>query len=199
LFKDTLSKPIKTIEFVQSRLRSSLDIYKKGGHVTKIYSDRIFKLLFDNKRVIDLPEEMKDKTDYSDFLLDSKPGVDIEEIGYLRKLSTLSIAKTYDKGLPSNKTKSYKDYTDVVIRNFLKTLLNGELEVDGLVFDSYSSIIEFIKGYKKNIRISKQSLSNLKNRPIVLKSVPYNEETELFIGYVKTKFPNFNSQKVFNK
>lgn len=198
LFKNTLSKPTKNIEFVQSRLRSSLDIYKKGGHVTKVYTDRAFKLLFDNKRVIDLPESLRDKIDYSDLLLDSKPGVDVKELSYLRDMSTLTIKKVFDKRLPRTTTNKYKDYTDLVIRNFLKALLNGGLENDGLNFDNYESIIDFIKGYKKSIRISKQSLSNLKNRPIVLKSVPYNEETKNFINYVKTKFPHFKPGKVFN-
>jgi hypothetical protein len=42
----------KTIEYIQSSLRSALSISKKGGHVTMTYRDQKFSFRFDNKRII---------------------------------------------------------------------------------------------------------------------------------------------------
>ena len=63
----------------------------------------------------------------------------------------------------------------------------------------YSSIINFIKGFKIDYRISKQSLSNLKHRPLIKKQVPKTDETILFISYVKTKYSEFDETLFFNK
>jgi len=43
----------KTIEYVQGRLRSASDIYKKGGHVTMVRRDQLFRMHFDNRRILE--------------------------------------------------------------------------------------------------------------------------------------------------
>lgn len=48
----------KTLRFSQSRLMSSLDIVKEGGHVTMIPSEKNYMLRFDNKRVV-IPTPIK--------------------------------------------------------------------------------------------------------------------------------------------
>lgn len=52
VFSQALKSEKKTIGFVQHRLRSATDIYKKGGHVISTYKDQIFRLHFDNRRVL---------------------------------------------------------------------------------------------------------------------------------------------------
>ena len=53
-------------------------------------------------------------------------------------------------------------------------------------------MIKFIKGYKPNYRISKSSISHLKHRPIIMKSVPLTEDVLKFREYVRKTFPNFD-------
>lgn len=91
-----------------------------------------------------------------------------------------------------------KDYTNLAIRNFIKGLLSIPPKYN-LVndFKSYSEIIDFIKNYKRKIRISKSSLSNLKNRRMVIKAVPRTKETERFTEYVKTRYKNFDDKTFF--
>ena len=57
---------------------------------------------------------------------------------------------------------------------------------------TYADIIDFIKGYKENKKITKQSISNLKNRKLIFKSVPRTPETLDFVEYVKKTFENFD-------
>jgi len=57
----------KTIDYVQTGLRSASDIYKKGGHLLMTFKDRAFNLDYDNKRCI----VFKDDSDVS--LFDSVP------------------------------------------------------------------------------------------------------------------------------
>lgn len=59
-----INKSDKSIEFVQSGLRSATDILKKGGHLIQKYSDRRYSLEYDNKRCI---------INNDDSMLDSKP------------------------------------------------------------------------------------------------------------------------------
>ena len=40
----------KKIEYINTSLRSALEIYKKGGHVTKSYRDQRFRLFYDGRR-----------------------------------------------------------------------------------------------------------------------------------------------------
>ncbi|HEY0580042.1 MAG TPA: hypothetical protein VGC75_04990 [Candidatus Nitrosocosmicus sp.] len=102
------------------------------------------------------------------------------------------------KTTKTNLKVANKDYTDLAIRNFIKGLFSIPPKYN-LVndFKSYSEIIDFIKEYKINIRISKTSLSNLKNRRMVIKAVPRTKETERFTEYVKTRYKNFDDKTFF--
>jgi len=66
-----------------------------------------------------------------------------------------------------------------------------------LVLDRYDKIIEFVKTFDPKYKISKSSLSNLKNRKLVNKQVPKNDDTVLFVEYVKSKYPNFDEKLFF--
>jgi hypothetical protein len=60
-------------------------------------------------------------------------------------------------------------------------------------------VIEFIKGFDNKIKISKQSISNLKSRKMIFKTVPRSKETLKFIDYVKRKYKDFNDEEFFKK
>lgn len=70
---DTLNTDEKELEFIQTSLRSALDLYKDGGHVTMIQKDQTFRLHYDNRRLIDAYESDIENpiTDPSRVLLDS--------------------------------------------------------------------------------------------------------------------------------
>ena len=57
----------KNIDFLFTTLRSSTEIYKKGGHVTPIFKDQRYSMAYDNKRRI------KDEKIFSPSLKDSEP------------------------------------------------------------------------------------------------------------------------------
>jgi hypothetical protein len=191
-FKNTLSKTDKSIEFVQARLRSALDIYRKGGHVTKVYTDRTFRLHFDNRREMIIPEGYENNTDFSNIIFDSKPVYNIKTVKYLRGMSKINLISKYDQRLGKTAiSNKYYDYTDLAIRNFIKGVLNGDYG-ENIKFDNYEAMIKFIKGYKPGFRISKSSISNLKNRPIIFKSIPLTEDVIKFRDYVRKFYPYFD-------
>jgi len=93
----------------------------------------------------------------------------------------------------------HKDYTDLAIRNFIKGLFSTPPKYNLINdFKNYSEIVDFIKDYKRNARISRHSVYKLKSRRIVIKSVPRTKETELFIEYVKTRYKNFDDNAFFD-
>jgi hypothetical protein len=101
LFIETLLKN-KELKFLQKQLRSGKDIFKHGGHVTEVLSDRIYRLLYDNKRFI-IEEDGKT-------LLDSKPLNTIEKGSLLRYISKLPKVNLYSRNVSnSNSSLAHKD------------------------------------------------------------------------------------------
>lgn len=55
-FLDIMQGNAKILEYSSTRLRGAKDLYKKGGHVTMIVRDQIFRLAYDNRRrIIEVP------------------------------------------------------------------------------------------------------------------------------------------------
>lgn len=182
LFLEALQND-REITFIQERLRSGKDIFIRGGHVTKVFSDRIFRLLYDNKRVI---IDVKDKT-----LLDSRPLDGIEEGELLRLISKLPKTSQYTRNMSNLASGKYKSKLELVIRNFLKALLKNELNLKIELFKNYSEVIRFIKTYNSDFAVTEDVLSQLKRRGKFNK-VRRTADSELFVDYIKTKFPNFD-------
>jgi hypothetical protein len=192
-FREVLGRDDKTMEFAQTSFRSALDIYKGGGHVTKVYKDQVFRLMFDNRRIIQ--DSGLGKIDASKVLLDSKPVPDAETSRSLRAMSKMYKQRTYNKESSIRSGNKYKDYTELAVRNFIKGLLSKPVmyNLEGTL-NSYTEIIEFIKEYDNNIKVSKQSISNLKNRKMIFKSVPRTKDTLRFVEYVKSKIERFDDR-----
>jgi len=163
-----------------------------------VYKDQIFRLQYDNRRIIIVPKGLENNIDFSSILLDSKPVPNKEYSKNLRFMSKLHKQRLYNKQSSILSGNKYKDYTDLAIRTFIKGLLSNppkyNLE-DGL--SDYSGIIEFLRKFNSSLKISKQSISNLKNRKMIFKSVPRTKENQEFVEYVKTKYPNFDDKTFF--
>ncbi|KAI3392955.1 hypothetical protein diail_4942 [Diaporthe ilicicola] len=68
---------------------------------------------------------------------------------------------------------------------------------DQVLFHEYRSLAQFVKSYEPNCRVTKQSVSNCKNRPVVFRVLPVTEETEAFVSLVKTAFPRFDPEDLY--
>ena len=170
-------------------MRSPLDIYKDGGHVTRTFNDQKFRLMYDNKRLI------IDSKDPNTKLLDSKPlsKSDIGEL--LRYIGNLPKSKQYSLNSGSTNNK-YNSNIELISRNFLKALLKNELGLDINKFSNYKEIVMFLRNYSDDINISENYISQLKRRGKYVK-IPWSIEAEKFVNYVKVKFPNFESDKIW--
>lgn len=189
LFLDKLKSNDKTLLFLRSSLRSALDIYKEGGHVTRTYSDQAFRLMYDNKRLI---------VDSNNTLLDSVPlnKADIGEL--LRYIGNLPKTKQYSRNSSSVNLNKYSNNIELIVRNFVKALLNNQLGLDINSFENYKHIVSFLSKYSNDIKISENYISQLKRRGSFVK-VPWSIENEKFVNYVKLKFPNFDSNKIWKE
>jgi hypothetical protein len=210
-FKKVLSSKEKYFEFTQSSLRGANEIYKKGGHVTPTYKDRIFRLMYDNRRLI-IDEDAKGKGnffsldfrnsfDVSSVLLDSRPLNSVEECARIRFISKIQISNLYNRNTSKRSGNVYKQYLEIAVKNFIKGYLNKEplFGLKGNEFKNYIELLEFIKGYEpaKHIKLTSQSISNLKHRKMIFKPVVKRKETLDFIEYVKTKIKVFNENDFF--
>lgn len=187
LFIEVL-KSDKEINFIQEQLRSGKDIFIHGGHVTKVFSDRIFRLLYDNKRFI-----INDK---SKTLLDSRPLHSVNEGALLRYISKLPKMAQYTRNMSNSVSGKYKSKLELIVRNFLKALLKNNLNLKLEEFNSYKDIINYLKNFNNKISINENSIAQLKRRGSFCK-VERTLESESFVKYIKLKFPNFNELQFY--
>jgi hypothetical protein len=191
LLKDTMNSKNKEIVYLNHRLRSSLDVFKHGGHVTSVYKDQVFRLFYDNKRVI--------QEGGGDFL-DSKPVQDIDQAELLRFLGKLPRKTMYEKNTTSvNSYKNtYKNTIDVVARNFIRNYLSGDLNLDNKYFKNYTELAEFVNNFDNSLKITPNIIAQLKRRPARPKIILKDSRSEKFVKYISEKFPSFNGSKFFN-
>lgn len=193
LVDETLDSEDKSFIFLRSQLRSAKDIYQKGGHVTKIYSDQNYRVLFDNKRSV------KNYTDTeTPELSDTRPLIDVEEGRLLRSISKLPKTVKYSRNLNTFSGK-YKNKQDLLIRNFIKALLNNELNLNREEFKTYKDIVDFINnGFDKKdkIFITENYIAQLKRRGNYVK-IPRDNDYDNFIEHVKNTFKDFEVDKLF--
>jgi hypothetical protein len=197
IYLDTFQSDTKTLEFIQTRLRSASDIYKKGGHVTTVYRDQLFRMHYDNRRKIIDPENSKD---FSSKLLDSQPVKNTEEAQNLRYISKLSKTGLFSKQTSSGlNTNTYKTYEDLSVRNFIKGLLATppKFNLNRTELDSYQKIIDFLQSYNPRFKYKLSAISNLKSRPIKMKSIPRTPQNEEFVKFIQTKFKDFDVDSFF--
>lgn len=167
-------------------------MFEKGGHATSVYKDQTFRLKFDNRRLI---TNNNPKSEINN-LLDSRPIKNAKACGDLRKLGNI-MTKLYDKTTHTLTGSLYKSKVDLAIRNFIRLYLDNTpgYGLEKGTFKGYKDIIKFVKGFDKGARISKQSISNLKHRRVILQLVPNVRETREFVDYIKTIFPDFACHK----
>jgi hypothetical protein len=188
LFLEALDSD-KELIYIQKQLRTGKDIFVKGGNVTEKLSDRKFRLMYDNKRRV---IEVEGTT-----LFDSAPLKNVEEVSLLRYISNLPKTKGYSRNLSSSDSGKYKNSLDLVVRNFVRALLNNLCGLDVKVFKNYSQIVNFLKEYDNKAAISENVISQLKRRGGFCK-VPKTLEGESFVEHVQVKFPKFDPEKFFN-
>jgi hypothetical protein len=205
-FISVLSSEDKYFEYIQNSLRGAVDIFKKGGHVTMVYRDQIFRLFYDNRREI-IETDGCDSNDQSKTLLDSKPLGHVDACRKLRFISKVHRSTPYNRHQSAGKVVSnkYKNNLEIAVRTFLKGYLHLEpyfdLDAPNPKFKCYNDLIDFIKAYKpaSRLSLSRQSISNLKNRKIMIKPVMRTPEAEEFVKYLKIEFASFNETKFFKR
>lgn len=190
----------KEIIYLEHRLRSALDVFKQGGHVVSVYSDKKFRLLFDNKRRITDDSLEGENKYFGDVLFDSEPVADIYEALLYRSLSKKPIAKKYQKRLTEVKFKNrYKNVLDITVRNFIRCLLSNQLNLRAEAFENYADIADFVNSYDSRIKLTPNIIAQLKRRVAKPKILKRDAVANSFVEYIKLKFPNFDSVKFFNE
>lgn len=151
-------------------------------------------MFFDNRRQI--IEEGLVGFDLSDNLQDSLPLPSVNACKRIRFLSKVISNKPYTKTTTRKSSSVYKTFLEVGVRNFLKGYLSKEkcFGLLGNEFLTVTALISFILGFvpAKGLKISHGSVSNLKHRQIIFRSVPNTKENIAFARYVKDHLPYFD-------
>jgi hypothetical protein len=202
-FKKVLSSDNKQFEFVAKRLRGAKDVFSNGGHVQPIYKDQKFRMYYDNRRKIVDAAGYKGY-DLSDKLLDSTPHTNASDALRARFVSKFPFTIPYNKQYSTPQIKNvYSNYLEIGVRNFIKGFVAKEpmFGLTGTEFKTYTDLINFITEFDSSreneirglykIKVSRQSIWNLRHRQLILKPIPKTPENISFSLYVKRRLPNF--------
>jgi hypothetical protein len=206
-FKDLLKSGEKFAEYTRKSLRGAKDIFDKGGHVTTVMKDQIFRLYYDNRRRIIDNRESTNSVDLSNVLLDSEPLKGIDQCKTLRFLAKFPTTKPFNKNNANKALTGYKSGLEIGVRNFIKAYYskNETFGLKGTEFKYVKDLINFINGSmstklkKDKIKISISSVSHLKRRKLFHRPVPKTDENIRFAAYIKLRFPHFNEELFLTK
>lgn len=132
------------------------------------------------------------------------PFVNKDECINYRSISKRNRLKDYNSLTshvsPLLKISTGRKHTSLAVVHFVKMLLSDKPQFSGMmgVFTNYNDIVNYIHAFDNSVKISKQSISNLRNRKIIQKQIPKNEDTLRFVEYIKIKFPDFREEFFFN-
>ena len=165
-----------------------------------VYSDRKFRLLFDNKRRINDKDLVLDDGGAVDVMYDSEPVADVHEALLYRSLSRKPISKKYQKRLSEVKFKNrYKNVLDISVRNFVRCLLTNRMNLRAEAFENYKELADFVNSYDPKIKLTVNVIAQLKRRVVKPKVLIRDSISNSFVEFVKLKFPNFDCDKFFNE
>jgi len=192
----------KTVSFVSTSLRSAITVYKKGGHVTMDYSDRDFRIMYNNNRVVV-------ENGLEDALLSTKPVKSIEESLTQRVYSRLTRGSLYQKYTSLKSINNYKSNLEIGIRAFLKDVLNGRNSVNMSLFAGYKGLLDFVHKYvydsgeklKRSLDSSYVSQIKMRSKDRMSKPrmVPRLSSIMNFFDYVKDRFPDYDTSLILSK
>jgi hypothetical protein len=186
----------KTLEYVQGSLRSARDIYKKGGHVTMKYRDQLFRLHFDNRRVLDWESTIPSTVEC---LIDSAPVACVKTGEGLRFIGSLVKKKLFGKYTSSSGNNKYKISDEIAVRNFLKGVVSTPplFNLPSDCFKTRKDLISFVERYNPALNISLESLSRYRQRKVKLGLVQRSKESDKFVSYVHESFPHFDERSFY--
>jgi len=196
IFKQTLSSKEKEFEFTSSSLRGAKDIFKLGGHSVMNYKDQKFRMHYDNRRAIVCSTTQN--SDVSNQLFESKPWVTAVACSKARFVSKIAYKLPYLQFTPlrSPSKSKYRSYIEIAVRNFIKGYLSNEpcFGLKGTEFKRYNDLISFIRGFDplKDIKLTRQSVSQYKSRNLILRPVIVTRENIAFADFVVSKLPYFD-------
>jgi hypothetical protein len=179
--------------YVQRSLRSALDIFKHGGTVTPTFKSRTFRMINDNRRLFDSENS---NLEAINTMIDSSPMKDVHQCALNRFISNLPKSRVYHKASQvGNSNIKYRSNLDLAVKSFINGLFTNAYNVKTNKFRQYSDIVEFVKGYKSTYKISENNIALIKFRSINYKKLPIDSDVLGFVDYVKSKYPNFDSDK----
>lgn len=193
----------KEIEYVQTSLRSAKEIYKDGGNVTLKYRDQLFRMHYDNRRVLQWESSIPS---HIENLVDSKPIESVVECGNMRSIGRQLKTRMYSRyGGDIGQKNKYKDKLEIVLRNFVKGLETSPplFNLPPNAFSRDADVVSYLCEYTRRVgavcKITGKRVSKYRLRSVKIGKIAKTKESEDFIRYVLEKFPSFDSSEFFIK
>lgn len=99
--------------------------------------------------------------------------------------------------------KSYRSRVETSVRGFVKACLSdtNRYGIPEGLFASYKDLIAFVYEFvsPQDVKLTPSTLSNLKHRKTISRTVPRTPENDAFINSVKKTIPSFEDEAFFRE
>jgi hypothetical protein len=127
-------------------------------------------------------------------MVDSLPIPTVKTGECLRYLGSLVKKKLYSKYNNTGIKNKYVCVEETAVRNFIKGLVSSPplYNLPIACYTTSQDIIDLIRGYNPELKISVESISRYKSRRIKLGKVKKSKETDGFVKYIQRVYPSFD-------
>lgn len=127
--------------------------------------------------------------------------------GKTASIKKTTVKKAYGKiasgNSRSNQSVNNNNYINIIVRTFLKDLLNNNFNLNKSAFKGYQGIVNFLRKFEVESGVTLKNkfnpdyISKIKTRGIskrVKRDITINVDIVKFLNYVKNTFQNFNEK-----
>lgn len=191
----------RTIPFIAEYLDTAINLYKKGGPVSMKITERMFHVMYDNRRRLQINKETLKTFDFSKGVIYSIPHNTPEDCKTFRTIFKLDERKYLKSSIMLTHPEDKLSYLSLAARMFIRGIKQDPkyLGIDIQVF-SRERIAEIIsEASDGKVQMSYNNISKQNHRPFIPNRIPRVSLTVDFINRLRVIFPNLKEEVFFKK
>lgn len=192
----------RTIPFVGEYLDTAINVYKKGGPVSMKITERVFNVMYDNRRRLQITKSRLKTFDFSKDVIFSIPHRTPEDCKTFRNIFKLDERKYLKSSVMLTHPEDKPSYISLAARMFIRGIKQDPKYLGIDIHERFTreKLADIItEASNGKVKISYNNISKQNNRPFIPNRIPRVSLTVDFVNRLKVKFPNLKEDVFFKK